>query len=94
LLDQKTLDYLFHVILAQDPLLDHAHPFLRDRTRAVRQDFTIQNDNGPLAVECNERIARFHIYCLFAMRGRPNFSESQELEQLRKGDSRVSSGRS
>jgi len=73
--------------LAQDPELSVAHPFLRDRTRAVRQDFTVQHDKSITAIECNERIARFHIYCLHIMRGKSQeiFSESQELEQLRKG---------
>lgn len=62
-----------------------SHPFLRDRTRAIRQDFTMQNDRSALAVECHERIARYHILCLHRLREWENFSESQELEQLRKG---------
>ena len=62
-----------------------SHPFLRDRTRAVRQDFTMQNERGLIAIECHERIARYHILCLHVLREWENFSESQELEQLRKG---------
>ena len=85
LLIQKTLDYLFHDIIAQDPDLADSHPFLRDRTRAIRQDFTLQNDRGSLAIQCHERIARYHILCLHILRENENFSESQELEQLRKG---------
>lgn len=61
-----------------------SHPFLRDRTRAVRQDFTLQNERGSLAIECHERIARYHILCLHKLREWDSFSESQELEQLRK----------
>lgn len=63
-----------------------SHPFLRDRTRAVRQDFTLQNERGISAVECHERIARYHILCLHVLREWKDFSESQELEQLRKGE--------
>ena len=67
-----------------------SHPFLRDRTRAVRQDFTLQNERGISAVECHERIARYHILCLHILREWKDFSESQELEQLRKGDAQRS----
>lgn len=86
---QQTLDYLFHDICQQDPGLINSHPFLRDRTRAIRQDFTLQNDRSDLAIECHERIARYHILCLHVLREAENFSESQELEQLRKGKSTV-----
>ena len=80
----KTLDYLFHTLLPSQPL-HLTHPFLRDRTRSVRQDLTMQNARGRLAIECNERIARYHILALGALREQVTFSESQELEQLRKG---------
>jgi len=81
---KRVLDYLFHDILSQDPEMTESHPFLRDRTRAVRQDFTMQHERGPMAIECHERIARYHILCLHVLREWENFSESQELEQLRK----------
>lgn len=45
----------------------------------------MQNSRGRLAIECNERIARYHILALGALREQVTFSESQELEQLRKG---------
>lgn len=45
----------------------------------------MQNDRGALAIECNERIARYHILALGTLREHSTFSESQELEQLRKG---------
>ncbi|GAA5881217.1 hypothetical protein JCM16303_004846 [Sporobolomyces ruberrimus] len=79
----KTLDYLFHTLLPQHSLAT-THPFVRDRTRSVRQDFTVQNVRGESAVECNERIARYHILALGTLREQSGFSESQELEQLRK----------
>jgi len=80
----KTLDYLFHILLPQHTLAI-THPFVRDRTRSVRQDFTVQNVRDKSAVECNERIARYHILALGNLREQTGFSESQELEQLRKG---------
>ncbi|GAA5902822.1 Sac3p [Sporobolomyces salmoneus] len=79
----KTLDYLFHTLLPQHPLAV-THPFVRDRTRSVRQDFTVQNVREHSAIECNERIARYHILALGTLREQSGFSESQELEQLRK----------
>ncbi|GAA5937683.1 Sac3p [Sporobolomyces koalae] len=79
----QTLDYLFHTLLPQHPLAV-THPFVRDRTRSVRQDFTVQNVRGYSAIECNERIARYHILALGTLREQTGFSESQELEQLRK----------
>ncbi|KAK4702362.1 hypothetical protein P7C70_g3866, partial [Phenoliferia sp. Uapishka_3] len=80
---EATLDYLFHDLLQQYPL-HVTHGFLRDRTRSVRQDFTMQNVRGPSAIECNERIARYHVLALGTVREQISFSESQELEQLRK----------
>ena len=81
-----TLDYLFHDLLPRHPL-HVTHPFLRDRTRAVRQDLTMQNVRDGSAIELNERIARYHVLAVGTMREQPGFSESQELEQLRKGES-------
>ncbi|GAA5977587.1 hypothetical protein JCM10908_005031 [Rhodotorula pacifica] len=80
---QRTLDYLFHTLLPTQPLAA-THPFLRDRTRSVRQDFTVQNIRNVDAVRCNERIARYHILAVGVMREESGFSEQQELEQLRK----------
>ncbi|TKA56638.1 hypothetical protein B0A53_01831 [Rhodotorula sp. CCFEE 5036] len=80
---QRTLDYLFHTLLPTQPLAA-THPFLRDRTRSVRQDFTVQNVRDVNAVRCNERIARYHILAVGVLREEAGFSEQQELEQLRK----------
>lgn len=81
---QKTLDYLFSTILEGGEDIYATHAFIRDRTRSVRQDFTVQNYRGKEAIECHERIARYHILCLHALCDNPNFSEQQEMEQLRK----------
>lgn len=64
--------------------ISQTHAFVRDRTRSIRQDFTVQNYRGHEAIECHERIARYHILCLHALCDNPNFSEQQEMEQLRK----------
>lgn len=81
-----TLDYLVHDLLANNSI-EATHHFIRDRTRSIRQDFTLQHDSGPLAIECHERIARLHILCLHEMRGIKDYTEHLELEQLRKGAS-------
>lgn len=80
------MDYLFDDILSNNAL-ESCHAFVRDRTRSIRQDFTLQNIRDITAVQVHERIARFHILCLHEMceldEGR--FSKQQETEQLRKG---------
>ncbi|KAI8992583.1 SAC3/GANP/Nin1/mts3/eIF-3 p25 family-domain-containing protein [Pilobolus umbonatus] len=80
-----TLDYLFHEILPNYPL-EQCHAFLRDRTRSIRQDFTLQNIRDTTAVIAHEQIARFHILCLHEMceMDDSKFSAQQETEQLRK----------
>lgn len=86
---KRTLDYLFHDLLPadpNDPRFTAVQGFLWNRTRAVRQDFIVQSEGGAIAIECHERIARYHILCLH-WRGGPGaegWSEQQELEQLRK----------
>ncbi|PWN48943.1 hypothetical protein IE53DRAFT_388852 [Violaceomyces palustris] len=86
---KRTLDYLFHRLLpkhASDPGFAEVQAFLWNRTRAIRQDFIVQSESGPLTIECHERIARYHILCLH-WKGGPGaegWSQQQELEQLRK----------
>lgn len=60
------------------------HSFIRDRTRAIRKDFTLQNYSGPEAVYCHELSTRFHISSLHLLAGKHGFEESQEMEQLGK----------
>src|SRR5258708_16241786 len=78
-----TLDYLIHGLL-QTNSLEATHHFIRDRTRSIRQDFTLQHESGPIAIECHERIARLHILSLHEMRGVAEFTEHLEMEPLRK----------
>lgn len=82
----QTLEYLVSSIV---PQLPHVHPFLWDRTRSIRQDFTYQNYQGPEAVHCFEVIARIHIVCLHVMAQAHTehgveWSQQQELEQFTK----------
>lgn len=85
----QTLDYLFYDLLPSDPTSPRftaVQPFMWNRTRAIRQDFIVQGESGRLAIECHERIARYHILCLHWRGGigAEGWSEQQELEQLRK----------
>ncbi|KII90394.1 hypothetical protein PLICRDRAFT_136628 [Plicaturopsis crispa FD-325 SS-3] len=78
---RKTLDYLFHELLPRGGF-SATFNFIRDRTRAVRNDFTVQHENGPIAVECHDRCARFHILALHLERDTPGFELSMEDQQL------------
>ncbi|KAK9761728.1 actin cytoskeleton and mitosis protein, partial [Basidiobolus ranarum] len=80
----RTLDYLIDEIVGNDPGLEDSHGFIRDRTRSIRQDFTLQNCRSLEAVLAHERIARYHILCLHQLCDNSSFSEQQETEQLRK----------
>ncbi|KAI7883773.1 hypothetical protein K492DRAFT_125877, partial [Lichtheimia hyalospora FSU 10163] len=82
---RRTLDYLVNDILMQYPLIK-CHGFLWDRTRSIRQDFTLQNIRDASAVELHEKIARLHILSLHELceYDDEKFSEQQETEQLRK----------
>ncbi|OMP89176.1 SAC3 family protein 1, partial [Diplodia seriata] len=88
----KTCDYLFNVILSEHDL-GKAHKFLWDRTRAVRNDFTIQQCKKTpdirIQIDCFERIARFHILSLHQMalpkeEVPPSYDRHQDREQLDK----------
>lgn len=74
--------------------LAKVHAFVWDRTRSIRNDFTLQNVPGfktrdlLIAVECYEIIARFHMHSLHQL-SRPNiddqgFTAHNEREQLNK----------
>ena len=78
---QRTLDYLFHQLLPQGGFSETFN-FIRDRSRAVRNDFTMQHEMGPIAIECHERCARFHILALHVERDRSGFSIAMEEQQL------------
>ena len=78
---KRTLDYLFRDLLPRGGF-SATFNFIRDRSRAVRNDFTMQHITGPLAIECHDRCARFHILALHFERGTPGFSIPLEEQQL------------
>lgn len=85
----QTMNYLTrHVIGGLEPL-GVIHKFVWDRTRSIRNDFSIQQltqeDDVRMAVACLERIARFHIISLHLLSSADNqepFDHHQEREQL------------
>ena len=86
----QTCDYLFNEVIANAPELGRVHNFVWDRTRAIRNDFTILQVSAPEdlshAVDCLERIARFHILSLHQMAGVKEkdftYNWQQDREQL------------
>ncbi|KIP07194.1 hypothetical protein PHLGIDRAFT_35576 [Phlebiopsis gigantea 11061_1 CR5-6] len=78
---KRTLNYLFHQLIEEGGF-SQTYNFIRDRSRAVRSDFTLQHETGPLAIECHDRCARFHIMALHLERDNSNFSIALEEQQL------------
>ena len=64
----KTTDYLFNELLSDEDSLARCNGFIWDRTRAIRNDFSIQQvkkiTDIRLAIEVFEKIARYHILSL------------------------------
>jgi len=81
---KKTLNYLIDEIIMKHGI-ESSHGFVRDRTRSIRQDFSLQNIRDKSAVDAHERIARYHILCLHQLCEKEGFSVQQEKEQLFKG---------
>jgi len=87
---KKTLDYLFEGVIGGPELLATVHKFVWDRTRGIRNDFSIQQvsktEDLRIAIDCFERIARFHILSLHQLSRRNakdiEFDHHQEREQL------------
>ena len=81
---KRTLDYLFDDIIGGEERLATVHKFVWDRTRSIRNDFSIQQvtrvQDVQLAVECLERIARFHILSLHQLSNPDNLQEGEEFE--------------
>lgn len=78
---QRTLDYLFHDLLPRGGF-QGTFNFIRDRSRSVRNDFTMQHITGPLAIDCHDRCARFHILGMHLQRDVPGFQYEMEDQQL------------
>jgi hypothetical protein len=87
---QRTLNYLLDEVVGGSQPLANVHKFVWDRTRGIRNDFSIQQVTRSadlrIAIDCFERIARFHILSLHQL-SRPEqdngeFDQHQEREQL------------
>ena len=87
---QKTLNHLFDSIIGGPEPLANKHKFVWDRTRGIRNDFSIQQvtkvEDLRIAIDCFERIARFHILSLHQLshpdKDNGEFDHHQEREQL------------
>ena len=86
-----TLNYLLDNVVGGEERLATIHKFVWDRTRGIRNDFSIQQvtkeEDVRIAVDCFERIARFHILSLHQLSNPENlvgehFDAHQEREQL------------
>ncbi|KAG8532156.1 uncharacterized protein KY384_003796 [Bacidia gigantensis] len=87
---KRALDYLINDVVGGSEPLSVVHKFVWDRTRGIRNDFSIQQVTKTgdlrLAIECFERIARFHILSLHQLSNGSlvdnEFDHHQEREQL------------
>lgn len=87
---QQTLNYLFNDVVGGPQPLATVHKFVWDRTRGIRNDFSIQQvtrtEDLKIAIDCFERIARFHILSLHQLSRlqseKGEFDAHQEREQL------------
>ena len=87
---QKTLNYLIDDVVGDSSSLGAVHKFVWDRTRGIRNDFSIQQvtkaEDLRIAIDCFERIARFHILSLHQLsragKDDGEFDHHQEREQL------------
>ena len=89
---QKTLNYLINDVVGGPESLSTVHKFVWDRTRSIRNDFSIQQvskvEDLKIAIDCFERIARFHILSLHQLSStnlgfdEGEFDPYQEREQL------------
>lgn len=85
----QTMNYLTRHIIGGPEALGIIHKFVWDRTRSIRNDFSVQQltqeEDVKIAVTCLERIARFHIASLHLLSSPANeepFDRHQEREQL------------
>lgn len=87
---KKTLDYLLNTVIGGPEPLADVHKFVWDRTRGIRNDFSIQQvtkmEDLKIAIDCFERVARFHILSLHQLTrvssDAGEFDHHQEREQL------------
>ncbi|KAG0155990.1 hypothetical protein PDIDSM_3166 [Penicillium digitatum] len=85
----QTMNYLIRYVINGGEPLAVIHMFVWNRTRSIRNDFSVQQltqeEDVKTAVVCLERIARFHIVSLHLLSNPANteqFDRHQEREQL------------
>lgn len=85
----QSMNYLIRYVVGGSEPLAIIHKFVWDRTRSIRNDFSVQQltqeEDVKMAVMCLERIARFHIVSLHLLSNPTNeeqFDRHQEREQL------------
>ncbi|KAJ6185892.1 hypothetical protein N7519_007193 [Penicillium mononematosum] len=85
----QTMNYLIRYVINGGEPLAVIHMFVWNRTRSIRNDFSVQQltqeEDVKTAVTCLERIARFHIVSLHLLSNPANteqFDRHQEREQL------------
>ncbi|KAJ5518315.1 SAC3/GANP/Nin1/mts3/eIF-3 p25 [Penicillium expansum] len=85
----QTMNYLIRYVINGGEPLAVIHMFVWNRTRSIRNDFSVQQltqeEDVKTAVICLERIARFHIVSLHLLSNPANteqFDRHQEREQL------------
>jgi hypothetical protein len=81
------MKYLIQELLVREDFpFSEIHKYIRDRTRAIRQDFTLQNIRNEICIEIHEWIARFHILSGYILceEDVATFDAFQNTEQLRK----------
>ncbi|KAF6170068.1 hypothetical protein GIB67_031326 [Kingdonia uniflora] len=85
---QDTLFYLFRLLDSSEHPFELVHDFIFDRTRAIRQDISMQNITSVQAIHMYEEMVKFHIvsqYKLPKCSDDPNISSSHlNMEQLSK----------
>ncbi|KAF5355602.1 hypothetical protein D9757_012910 [Collybiopsis confluens] len=87
---RRTLDYLFHDLMMNEGFIETFN-FVRDRTRSVRNDFTMQHEQGEEAMRCHARSESSAVSALHFMtsneakekgKGGEGFSVNLEEQQL------------
>ena len=74
------------ILVNRNEPLTEKYYFIRDRTRSIRQDFTVQSLRDDNFIKINEQIVRFHILAGHFLCEHPKetFDPFQNTEQLRK----------
>ncbi|XP_077241614.1 SAC3/GANP/Nin1/mts3/eIF-3 p25 family isoform X2 [Tasmannia lanceolata] len=76
---QDTLTYLFNLLDSSKYPFEVVHDFVFDRTRAIRQDLSMQNIINDQAIHMYEEMVKFHIISLHKL---PRFSSNPSISSL------------